>query len=93
MPILIAATGLPVTPVGRALADFLGQLAPFLVVVPLLIVATEYQRLRDANLRADDPLRAACPNCVAATHDVDARFCTRCGAPLSAPAEERATPA
>ena len=73
---------MPETSAGRMLAEFVGQLGSLLLVVPLLIVAAEYGRLKQLELRARVGGLHPCAKCATFDHAVDARFCKACGTPL-----------
>ena len=77
----------PQTPLGKMLASTLMVLGYGIIAVPTGIVTLELDRAsRDQTERERQgeppaPLRV-CAGCGAASHDADARFCKRCGAPL-----------
>jgi voltage-gated potassium channel len=68
----------PKTPAGQALASIVMILGYGIIAVPTGIVTAE---LTSAG-HGVTPTTQACPSCGAEGHDVDARFCRRCGAPL-----------
>jgi voltage-gated potassium channel len=68
----------PKTPLGQALASLVMILGYGIIAVPTGIVTAE---LANAG-RAGPVSTQACRACGAEGHDVDARFCRRCGAPL-----------
>ena len=65
----------PQTTVGRVLASLVMIMGYGIIAVPTGIVSAEIARAGRA---------VACPNCGVLQHDADARYCKRCGAPLSA---------
>jgi len=65
----------PQTTVGRVLASLVMIMGYGIIAVPTGIVSAEIARAGRV---------AACPNCGVLQHDADARYCKRCGAPLSA---------
>ena len=65
----------PQTAVGRLLASLVMILGYGIIAVPTGIVSAEIARAG---------WRAACRNCGTQQHDADARYCKRCGEPLSA---------
>ena len=67
----------PQTPVGRMLASLVMILGYGIIAVPTGIVSAEIARAGRV---------VACPACGVQQHDLDARFCKRCGQPLSAAA-------
>ena len=68
----------PQTPLGQALASVAMILGYGIIAVPTGIVSVE---LAEASRR---PISTqACPQCGSEGHDVDARFCKRCGAALA----------
>lgn len=67
----------PQTPVGRMLASLVMILGYGIIAVPTGIVSAEIARAGRT---------AACRNCGVQQHDADARYCKRCGEPLSASA-------
>jgi voltage-gated potassium channel len=68
----------PKTPLGQALASLVMILGYGIIAVPTGIVTAELT----AGAREKGISGQACPACAAEGHDVDARFCRRCGAPL-----------
>jgi voltage-gated potassium channel len=68
----------PQTPLGQALASLVMILGYGIIAVPTGIVTAELT----AGARQAAVSGQACPACGAEGHDVDARFCRRCGAPL-----------
>lgn len=68
----------PKTPLGQALASVVMILGYGIIAVPTGIVTAELT----AGTRAHGVSGQACPSCAAEGHDVDARFCRRCGARL-----------
>lgn len=67
----------PQTPFGQALAAGAMILGYGIIAVPTGIVTVELANAARAQISTQ-----ACPVCGAEGHDVDARFCKRCGAPL-----------
>jgi voltage-gated potassium channel len=68
----------PKTPLGQALASLVMILGYGIIAVPTGIVTAELTAgARDGRVSGQ-----ACPSCGAEGHDVDARFCRRCGAAL-----------
>ena len=68
----------PKTPLGQALASLVMILGYGIIAVPTGIVTAELTGgARDKGVSGQ-----ACPVCAAEGHDLDARFCRRCGAPL-----------
>jgi voltage-gated potassium channel len=67
----------PRTPLGQALASLVMILGYGIIAVPTGIVTAELTQGRAHAVSGQ-----ACPNCSAEGHDVDARFCRRCGATL-----------
>lgn len=67
----------PQTPLGQALAVLVMLLGYGIIAVPTGIVTAELTR---PSLQA--PSAQACRSCGKEGHEVDARFCNRCGAPL-----------
>jgi voltage-gated potassium channel len=74
----------PVTPLGRLVAALLMILGYGVIAVPTGIVTTEMVRATDARRSQERAEGTACAACGAADHGEDARFCRRCGAPLTA---------
>lgn len=68
----------PKTPLGQALASLVMILGYGIIAVPTGIVTAELTQ----HGRAAGVSGQACPVCGVEAHDVDARFCRRCGAPL-----------
>ena len=68
----------PRTPIGQMLASLVMILGYGIIAVPTGIVTSELAR--------GNPIHAVstqhCPACGAGGHDVDARYCRRCGAPM-----------
>ncbi len=64
----------PATPLGQSLASVIMLLGYAIVAVPTGIVTVELTRSR--------PAKRSCPGCAGDDHDVDARFCKRCGMAL-----------
>lgn len=73
----------PVTPLGRLLAALLMILGYGVIAVPTGIVTTEMVRASDDRRAQGRPEGTPCTACGAAGHAPDARFCRRCGAPLT----------
>lgn len=67
----------PGTPVGKALASLVMIMGYGIIAVPTGIVTTELSRASGA-AREVRP----CPSCGTRRHEVDARFCRRCGTEL-----------
>jgi voltage-gated potassium channel len=67
----------PKTSLGRALSALVMIIGYSIIAVPTGIVTVELSRAGRAG-----PAPAACPNCGAAGHDGDARYCKYCGAAL-----------
>jgi voltage-gated potassium channel len=65
----------PVTAVGQALAAMVMIMGYGIIAVPTGIVSAEYSRM-DEYVHVNS---YACPNCNAATHRDDSKFCYRCG--------------
>jgi voltage-gated potassium channel len=73
----------PQTNIGQAMASFIMILGYGIIAVPTGIVTVE---LSNAARRQASDVHAistqACPNCGIEGHDIDARYCKRCGARL-----------
>ena len=68
----------PKTPLGQMLASLVMILGYGIIAVPTGIVTSELARSG-----AMHPVSTqACPACGAGGHDIDARFCRRCGSPM-----------
>jgi voltage-gated potassium channel len=70
---------IPSTPVGKAIASFIMITGYAVIAVPTGIVTTEIA------IASRHPLGVstqACPSCSAEGHNIDAKFCRRCGAEL-----------
>ncbi len=86
----------PVTPLGQTLAALIMILGYGIIAVPTGIVSVELAHVaREEAARSrsssavgptggagEEPAAGACTVCELATHDADARYCKRCGAPL-----------
>lgn len=68
----------PETPLGQALASLVMMLGYGIIAVPTGIVTAELT----AGRRLEGVSGEACPVCSAEGHDVDAKYCRRCGATL-----------
>lgn len=68
----------PQTPLGQSIATILMVMGYGIIAVPTGIVTAHLTR---RNLEAVDS--PACPGCGNEHHDIDARFCKKCGASLS----------
>lgn len=68
----------PVTPLGKAIAAFAMVLGYAIIAVPTGIVTSEI-----VQAARREPTTHTCPGCLSTGHDVDARFCKRCGEPMS----------
>ena len=51
-----------------------------LIIVPTGFVSVEFAAARQEREQAHS---RTCPSCMAEGHDLDARFCKRCGGPLA----------
>ena len=69
----------PVTPAGKMLAVLIMMLGYSLIIVPTGIVSTEMAFAR----RNPRVASQACGACMSEDHDADAKFCKRCGEPIS----------
>ena len=67
----------PVTPVGKAVATVIILMGYGIIAVPTGIVTVELANEIAAHRRANR--YAECPVCGLEDHDIDARFCKRCG--------------
>ncbi|MCW1923805.1 ion transporter [Luteolibacter arcticus] len=67
----------PVTPLGRLLTSVLALTGYAVIAVPTGILTSELSKLEG------DDTSDACPSCGVHGHLPDARFCRRCGAPMS----------
>ncbi len=68
----------PQTPLGQSIATILMVMGYGIIAVPTGIVTAHLTR---RNMEAVDS--PACPECGNEHHDIDARFCKKCGASLS----------
>jgi len=68
----------PQTTIGRMLASFAMILGYSILAVPTGIVTAEFTRTRNKN----DTAITACPGCMNADNDSDAKYCKKCGDPL-----------
>lgn len=67
----------PQTPLGKALAIIVMLLGYGIIAVPTGIVTLELSRASTPGVSTQ-----ACPSCGAESHDIDARYCKRCGVGL-----------
>lgn len=70
----------PITYVGKTIASFIMIMGYGIIAVPTGIVTAEY-----TNLKYNNPelkTRIVCPECTSFIYDLDANFCSNCGAKL-----------
>ena len=68
----------PVTPLGKLIASIMMFIGYGIIAVPTGIVTSEMALIARAKKHSSE----TCPNCGLEGHELDARFCKRCGAKL-----------
>jgi len=69
---------LPATAFGKVVASFIMILGYGIIAVPTGIVTAEFSRKKREKVSTQ-----ACPDCTTEGHEVDAKFCNKCGAELN----------
>ena len=68
----------PITVFGKIVASFIMILGYGIIAVPTGIVTSEFARRKKEKISTQ-----ACPDCAIEGHEVDAKFCKKCGAELN----------
>ena len=68
----------PATALGKVVASFIMILGYGIIAVPTGIVTSEFARRKKEKISTQ-----ACPDCTTEGHEVDAKFCKKCGAELN----------
>ena len=68
----------PATAFGKVVASFIMILGYGIIAVPTGIVTSEFARRKKEKISTQ-----ACPDCTTEGHEVDAKFCKKCGAELN----------
>ena len=68
----------PATAFGKVVASFIMILGYGIIAVPTGIVTAEFSRKRKEKVNAQ-----VCPDCTAEGHEMEAKFCNKCGAELN----------
>ena len=68
----------PITVFGKIVASFIMILGYGIIAVPTGIVTSEFARRKKEKVSTQ-----ACPDCAAEGHEVDAKFCKKCGTELN----------
>jgi len=68
----------PITVFGKIVASFIMILGYGIIAVPTGIVTSEFARRKREKVSTQ-----ACPDCTAEGHQIDAKFCRKCGAELN----------
>ena len=69
---------IPVTVFGKIIASFIVILGYGIIAVPTGIVTAEFSRKRKEKVNTQ-----VCPDCTAEGHEMEAKFCNKCGAELN----------
>jgi voltage-gated potassium channel len=68
----------PMTILGKIVASFIMILGYGIIAVPTGIVTAEFSRKRKEKVNTQ-----VCPDCTAEGHEMEAKFCNKCGAELN----------